>query len=506
MQNAPLLKLRAKPLRYLQKSVYCLLSTLLLMKHILLAPALLFWLVGSHLSAQQVGPLEIPFPGIPKKVMEMNVKTQSHARSTSTTTFIPASRIQFSWNAGSSLWDSIAWSHYDYFWDGDVMVDSTNTYSGSAWGTFSKDVFAQNAARDIVQRLSYKWNGSGWDTVNAYFYDYTSEGDMSLNGYATYLGGGLFDTLSGWRGFYTYNASGDPLNILWEYYDDLTGMWLKSGQSLYTYGGTGLLDDYVYQSWDGSSYVNSEHYLYTYDPSGEEETFTIQLWSGSSWVNKVRTIDYDWHNYPKGLINYALHQVWDLGVWKDFRRQNYTYGPNDSYVEIEQLYDDSLGWINYARYTLDIDLYGNATLFHTDTATATGWGTLNGYRDTYTYDASGNVLEKVNEVFSDVGGVFDYHNFYKWVYLAYSVGTTPPHAQIEISAVPNPAHDRIQISLPQGIWTLSLLTLTGQHMEAPAFELSPGVYSMELSGLPSGIYLLQAEGEAQRMVSRIVVQ
>lgn len=501
-----MLELHSNSLRSLQKIVYCVFSIHPPLKHFLLAPALLFGIVGSHLSAQYVGPPEIPFPGIPKRVMELNSLTHAHARTTTTSIFIPASRIQFNWNAGSSLWDSVTWNHYDYFWDGDVSVDSANTYSGSAWGPFSKDVFAQNAAKDIVERLAFTWNGSGWDTVNAYFYDYTSEGDVSLSGYASYLGGGLFDTLSGWRGFYTYNVSGDPLNILWEYYDDPSGIWMKSGQSIYTYGATGLLDDYVYQDWDGSSYVNSQHYIYTYDPSDEEETFTIQNWNGSSWDNQARTIDYDWHNYPQGLINYALHQVWDLGAWKDSWNQNYTYGPNDSYVEIDQLYDDALGWVNDSRYTEDIDLHGNTTLFHTDTATTTDWGTVSGYRDTYTYDASGNVLEQVNENFSDVGGVFDYHNAYRWVYLSYSVGITPAQGQSEICALPNPARDRIQITLPQGTWALSLLTLTGQGVKTPAVGLSPGVYSMDLSGLPPGIYLLQAQGETQRLVSRIVVQ
>jgi YD repeat-containing protein len=73
--------------------------------------------------------------------------------------------------------------------------------------------------------------------------------------------------------------------------------WVNSYQNTYTYDANNNLTSELDQDWNGSAWENSSQYIYTYDANNNLTSELWQDWNGSAWVNSSQYIyTYDANN------------------------------------------------------------------------------------------------------------------------------------------------------------------------------------------------------------------
>lgn len=183
--------------------------------------------------------------------------------------------VRQSWNSTTMLWENVSQDVYTYFTNTSNIKDVT-TYSFN----LGFDVF----------KISYEYSGSDVSKITV-----QQEAGGSLVNYEQYV--------------YTYNIPGQPYQEFDSIWNTTTSMWdLKErGTATYstnlrevinekyngstydlfekyitTYSGS-LETQYIIQTWNGSSYINSDRELSTYDANDNKTVYIFESWLGSAW-------------------------------------------------------------------------------------------------------------------------------------------------------------------------------------------------------------------------------
>jgi hypothetical protein len=201
-------------------------------------------------------------------------------------------------------------------------------------------------------RVEYSYNDDGLvDTV--LFLDYT---------------GGDYDPY--YRHILTYSA-GQLANIV---YQDYGADWENDFLEIYTYTGGGVIDNVVYQNWDGDSWYDEGRYLYSYDPEGnlierlaqsydagwetdgryyysyDAEDFNylveVQIYDGVDYLNNQK---FDLTEFEDGLPEMNTISYWDGFIWEASNRVTYGY----------ETYDDGTVSIEDVGVAAQFNLYPN---------------------------------------------------------------------------------------------------------------------------------------------------
>ena len=86
-----------------------------------------------------------------------------------------------------------------------------------------------------------------------------------------------------------------------------------------------LLIEELWQSWDGSNWMNYARVAYTYNGDNNLIEELLQIWVASNWVNESKnTYTYDGNN----LIE-ELYQNWDSIRWVNDIKYTYVYDVNN---------------------------------------------------------------------------------------------------------------------------------------------------------------------------------
>lgn len=231
-------------------------------------------------------------------------------------------------------------------------------WNGHSWENFFQSFYDNNPDGTPHQVISQIWNGDSevWEDSQRIIYgDYVS-GGKPLGFVVDYWDGGWVPTS---KVINTYDESGLlTKNVTQSYvYTD----WVNAFQIDYVYYSNGNVDYSIKQSWDQISgeWVDSQNTIHTYDSNNNEISLTMQIWSGTAWLNLSRVVNGYW--VGNVLMN-SVSQDWDSSIsdWKDVSRKDFTYNEIGSlYQEVEQYKDESrLVWVNLSRKTYDYGLLG----------------------------------------------------------------------------------------------------------------------------------------------------
>lgn len=337
------------------------------------------------------------------------------------------------------------------------------------------------------------------------------------------------------------------------------GAWVNQMQSSTSYPDNVTII-ILSKMWDGESWVNFMQYITEMDPATHTNTFTFQMWSGTSWMNQSRTIvvydDYDniisaisqswsggnWMNVYRTTNDYnANHyimtstlELWMSNQWVNNTSSLYTYYANNNLSGRTMYMWESNNW---ERYTLD-------TLFTYDGGNNnTGYYTMmwtgqweNSTRSTYTYNTHNDLLSSTVETWMGSDWILTSHTIGAYSYDAngftegqsnkdldaitgavvtgdsthYYFHTVVSAGDIPVaqnlSVYPNPTNGSFTIDasgITGSIKTVNLYNLKGELISTVNNALKAG--SMNISGIPKGVYLLKVETGARRYLSKIVV-
>ncbi|HEX9740963.1 MAG TPA: T9SS type A sorting domain-containing protein, partial [Ignavibacteriaceae bacterium] len=139
-------------------------------------------------------------------------------------------------------------------------------------------------------------------------------------------------------------------------------------------------DNYIFQNWDGTNWVNSNMYSFTYDSNDNTIIELSEYWDGTVWIfdyrysyaydsNNKRTVSLyqiwnvsssAWDNADRNVNTYqtggdllltSLYQNWVNSNWQNQSLYSYTYDPTELQLLIESTYQtwDGAAWVNDSR-------------------------------------------------------------------------------------------------------------------------------------------------------------
>jgi hypothetical protein len=244
-----------------------------------------------------------------------------------------------------------------------VLVISGSTPSHQKSGD---DKYAQL----VDYALSYKWDAvkNEWLVPSKVIYFY-NEQNIFVQSVA--LSSVTNDTIS--RLSYYYNEDGRLVQYSTQIYS--SGNWINASKYELTYNDSGNLTSLLLSNWKNGAWVYDRfQHNYVYNPEGQLESFETQRWSGTIWKN-IRIEFYYYDNKGKitgslakdeFLINTyqvfyyynefgkrtgMLVQGWDKnsGSWVDGYRDTYTY--NACSLQIGRLRERFIKgqWVNESK-------------------------------------------------------------------------------------------------------------------------------------------------------------
>lgn len=220
-----------------------------------------------------------------------------------------------------------------------------------------------------------------------------------------------------WREYYDYNASGDPIEIIREWYleDPLisdfwdvyqyndegevrywfrrvriwpSADWLDWERGYYSYDSQNRLDTIYfearYESWEPAVLIDFNH-----SESGDTLEVIQQGWLPQSqiWANAYR----ETYTYTNGLLSNWYLQSWGDGDWRNSQLHSYAYGSSGLLTEHLRFSWQADLWTEFRRYLHDYDESGYRIETITQGSSLGIWSNLS--RDAYSYDESGNYTE-----------------------------------------------------------------------------------------------------------------
>jgi len=158
--------------------------------------------------------------------------------------------------------------------------------------------------------------------------------------------------------------------------------WDDSDRDSHSYDGSGRLVSTLEENWTGSAWVNDDRTSYTYDGQNRVVEMLEEQWNGSTWVNYRKTL----YTFAAGRLTQELEQSWTGSAWQDEERWDYSYDGSGKLTQGDGY--DYTGGINPNLED----------------------------RWTFTYDSNGRVLSEIHE--HDSGGGMQNVTRYQYVYVA----------------------------------------------------------------------------------------
>jgi hypothetical protein len=355
----------------------------------------------------------------------------------------------------------------------DVITDYDSTGTESTRMTYSYD-----ANWRITEMLIELWATDVWENAAKYTIAYDANGNQTE--YDIYIWtGASWMMYTGSRDTYSYTPQSYVSQVVHEAYVFMSG-WQNLLKEIYTLNGSGSPTTILYQTYN------------------------------SGWTDSTRLVDISWHMYDPysgtGSYNYYLMEGWTGSVWSPLQRETFTWDASGGYVELLEEYIEGV-WVNSERTTMIVE-GGMPQESYIETWLGGLWVRTEGSKYFYTFndiDLTQLIIQEFNPE------TLIYVNSTKEVFSNFlhitGVNDTPADKQIKM--FPNPVTDKLNIVIDKmngTVLSLEILNIEGQKVYSEEISNVSGSFTVNLTGIPQGIYLLKITGDNESRISRFVVE
>ncbi len=397
-------------------------------------------------------------------------KTYTYGDTKSTTTYM--------WNSTSSQWEMATYEAKIYS-AGVLTSEEKCTYTNGVQTGGNKTLFNGNVTTTqvwngawindqrttktytdgvLTRELTEVWSGTAWTNSKQYELQRNTHGETTLETHSVWQSG-KWVISDGTKMEKNYNAAGAVTMVA--NYQWSAGAWVGTGNKIeYQYDQWGNVSQLLNYKWSSGKWTNSSKNEYAYNASGvvlEQRSWTYHAtkgWQGVSWIkqnydangNKILYITYTWDatkwdwsgvtneeylftgKVQTGEITYKWDKTNKKWVYK--AKTLYTYDAKGNVVEKIKYKYESNQWVESTRTTTDIDDQGRTTATLTYSKVNTNWVLTDESRTTYDQDAQSKKRTELSASYNSGTGVANYSNLITYHY------SCDPHFTITTVASP----------------------------------------------------------------------
>ncbi|UOQ72117.1 T9SS type A sorting domain-containing protein [Hymenobacter cellulosilyticus] len=333
-------------------------------------------------------------------------------------------------------------------------------------------------------------------------YSYNAQGLNTEEVYQTWNGSAWVNT-----GHYAviYDSYG---NITEALYQEWTGTaWRTNDGSRYqlTYNPAGVLLTEVVQDFDMGVFVNSHKLTYTVSANNEWTSMVQQAWKQGAWQDEAR-YTYTWHNWSKRQNSTVLVEMWQ-SQWQPASRYTYVYGANDSYIVTAEEFLATGTWQNTFRDKHTYDTQGYNTEYTSEEWKNNAWSLEFGQRLVLRYAATGELLRLLSQVYEPNRST-GYINSDLYTYSAFVLLTNKSKAAgaLAAEAYPNPTTGPVTLRWNGAARSAEVLNPLGQTVRTVVLPAGTTAHTFDMNGLPAGVYSIRLQTTAGIVNQRLVKQ
>jgi hypothetical protein len=406
-----------------------------------------------------------------------------------------------------------------YYWQWDTI--------SIGWSIDTKTInMVYDAKNNLTSEVEQKWNSNAWENDEKHTNTYDANNNLTRELTQYWIGSGSVVWLNSSQYIYTYDINNNSICALWQNWNNHNA-WENYLQFTSTYDANNNQVSWLWQNWNGSAWVNSMQYIRTYDANNNETSRLTKTWNGNDWVNSYQFFyTYDANNNPTSYLyqnwngnawengwnrTYAYDasnnlislsgQTWNGSAWVNSSLQTYSYDANNN--KTNDLYQNWNGnaWENYQQSTYTYDINNNMTSQFFQNWQNNAW--VSGFQQIYAYDANNFTVSESHKGWNVAGTeiAFGDSNYY---YFHTALGIDELKVPMEgIVVYPNPSSDKITIETPvRG--HLFIHNLNGQQLLHQ--EIAEPTTTVDVSTLPSGVYVVKLVGEKGVQVGKFIKQ
>ena len=274
--------------------------------------------------------------------------------------------------------------------------------------------------------------------------------------------------------------------------------WLFSTRNLYSYNSLGHTTVYEWQSYDTDNMVwkNGSRMTYDYTANGLVDTTWIENAAFNApyaySITSRMISEYDGDNQL--IVNTT--QIVSGGNWENGSRYLYTYDANGNLLTaVQEVWDNGINnYVAQSRQTYSYDTDNNQVSMQVDNWNVSNAVWVNGYRYEREFDEHGNRVHY--EAYSWVNNSWVYtagqDDFFDCGELSFSESS-----MAKFDVYPNPVNNVLHVKTTEP-HVFSLKTLGGQEI----FKFtSKQINGIDVTMLTAGMYLLQNEaGQSMKFI------
>ena len=193
-------------------------------------------------------------------------------------------------------WDGVVWvNSFRYLYSYDSNNNNTmqiyQSWDGAMWQDNSRYLITYNSNNNYDNYIYQYWNGTAWENNSKYSYTYDSNNNITLFLSESWNGTAWVNSS---RYSYTYDSNNNLTLNLYQQWNGTTSAWDNYSRNINTFQGD-LQTQSRYQTWVSGAWQDQYFYLYIYDSTDLHLLieFIFQTWDGTAWVNNSRTL-YTW--------------------------------------------------------------------------------------------------------------------------------------------------------------------------------------------------------------------
>ena len=406
------------------------------------------------------------------------------------------------WTWSGSCWDKYA-VLMSFTYDSDNLLTSTikKTFDGTSFINDEKNTSTYDVNGDKINSTYQLWNGSAWFSSIVGDYTFNSNHDMLTYVYTNWDGSSMVN-LS--KGTYIYDVDSNLTSYTTETWDGAS--WVRSYRTLSTYDQFHHLLEEIFQSWDGAYWVNGSRKTYVYNSTGYLLNLLDEEWDGAYWV-KLFKDDYSYDAYNNLKDDYYYLWNVDSAQWYNSSHINNIYNvPSGHKISTSVVSDWNGSSWNYTSKDIFSYNANNIQINLTQQLYLNNNWEAKLIAD-YTFD--GNSFKQSDRVMNYSGGAItsgDSIYYYFHTQVDNSGIKELSKKEIDISAYPNPATNKITIESEEAIKSLQLTTLNGQEVYNKLITDNSTKHIIDLSDFNKGIYFIRIETNQYKDILKVVVQ